>query len=104
MSDDKAFPESYGDPRNQGWIGGGMTLRDYFAAHAPETPDMQTFPIKQWKENEIVDLGNGMKGPRSVLHQESWAERAARWAIEYADAMLAQRANPGAPKASREGA
>ena len=29
-----AFPESYGDPRNPGWIGGGMTLRDYFAAKA----------------------------------------------------------------------
>lgn len=70
----------------------GMTLRDYFAAHAPETPDMQTFPIKQWTKLEVVELGGGLKGPRDVLHQESWAERSARWAIEYADAMLAERA------------
>lgn len=70
----------------------GMTLRDYFAAKAPEVPDMQTFPIKQWTKLEIVDLSNGMKGQSNVLHQESWAERAARWAHEYADAMLAERA------------
>lgn len=70
----------------------GMTLRDYFAAHAPETPDYQTFPIKQWQAEEVVNLGGGMKGPRMVLKQESWAERAARWSMEYADAMLAERA------------
>jgi hypothetical protein len=38
MSEEKhnpaAFPSSYGDPRNSGWIGGGMTLRDWFAGKA----------------------------------------------------------------------
>ena len=34
MRNEPAFPESYGDPRNPGWTGGGMTLRDYFATKA----------------------------------------------------------------------
>lgn len=29
-----AFPSSIGDERNPGWMGGGMSLRDYFAAKA----------------------------------------------------------------------
>jgi hypothetical protein len=29
-----AFPSGYGDPRNPGWIGGGMSLRDWFAGQA----------------------------------------------------------------------
>lgn len=68
----------------------GMSLRQYFAAHAPEVPDMQTFPIKQWTELEVIDLGDGQRGRRNVMHQESWAARNARWAFEYADSMLAE--------------
>lgn len=32
----QAFPSSFeqADPRNPGWTGHGMTLRDYFAIHA----------------------------------------------------------------------
>lgn len=85
-----AFPAIEEHGLNNGCY--GMTLRDYFAAHAPEVPDMQTFPIKQCMKKEIVDLGGGMKGPRNVSHQETWAQRSARWAIEYADAMLVERA------------
>lgn len=70
----------------------GMTLHDYFAAHAPEVPDMQTFPIKQWHDEEVVEIGGGMRGIRQVLHQETWTERSARWASEYADAMMKERA------------
>jgi hypothetical protein len=29
-----AFPSGYGDPRNPGWIGGGMSMRDWFAGQA----------------------------------------------------------------------
>lgn len=86
-------------PRTRQGVGGetifeayGMTLRDYFASTAPAVPDTQTYPIKKWYKNEVVDRGNGMKGLREVVYQESWAERSARWAFEYADAMLAERA------------
>jgi len=92
-----AFPElqsisrqSNGDRFNAN-SQGGMSLRDYFAAHAPEVPDLQAFPLKQWVNFGVVDLGNGQVGPRNVPHQESWIERSARWAMVYADAMLAER-------------
>lgn len=68
----------------------GMRLRDYLAAHAPEVPDMQTFPIKQWKDVEIVNIGGGKKKIADVFRQETWAQRNARWAVEYADALLAE--------------
>lgn len=68
----------------------GMRLREYFAAHAPEVPDMQTFPIKQWKDVEIVNIGGGKKKIANVFRQETWTQRNARWAVEYADALLAE--------------
>ena len=92
-----AFPYVHDIPPGPGMVRSinveeGMTLRDYFAAKAPETPDMQIFPIKQWSSEVIADLGNGLRGPKKVFRQESWAERDARWAFEYADAMIAERA------------
>lgn len=48
---------------------GGMTLRDYFAAHAPAAPD-----DFGWAPGEC----------------DSW-ERSSRWAYVYADAMLIAR-------------
>lgn len=47
-----AFPESFQDkdPRNQGWIGGGMTLRDYFAAKAMQ----QLMPSVQIEDGKTI--------------------------------------------------
>ncbi|HDR9134415.1 hypothetical protein [Burkholderia vietnamiensis] len=47
----------------------GMTLRDYFAAHAPDVPD-----DFDWAAGET----------------DSW-QRRARWSFHYADAMLRAR-------------
>lgn len=47
----------------------GMTLRDYFAAHAPDAPD-----DFGWNNGEATQC-----------------ERLARWSYHYADAMLAAR-------------
>lgn len=67
-------------------------LRDYFAAHAPPIPGLQTFPLKTFERMEVVELGNGLRGPRKIVQYESWAQREARWAYEYADAMRTERA------------
>ena len=64
MRNKSAFPESYGDPRNPGWIGGGITIRDYFAAKA----------LSGVFNEEVVDV-----------------ERAAKWCYEMADAMISER-------------
>jgi hypothetical protein len=53
----------------------GMTLRDYFAANAPEMPD-------QWWSDTKAEHGGGAG---------SWAEAMASWRYFYADAMLAER-------------
>ena len=62
-----AFP----DPDGQANYTGGMTLRDYFAAHAPPMPE------QWWKDSK----GDG----------HHWADASAAWAYFYADAMIAQR-------------
>jgi hypothetical protein len=49
----------------------GLSIRDYFAAHAPPMP-------QAWRQ------------VRSDFRSE--AEAHARWALEYADAMLVERA------------
>lgn len=48
----------------------GMTLRDYFAAHAPDAP-----PDFAWNDDESLSF-----------------QRMSRWSYVYADAMLAERA------------
>lgn len=64
MGEDHAFPFKFGsqDP--------GMTLREYFAAHAPAMPDGWQF---QMHENATI------------------AERRAAWAWKYAEAMMDRR-------------
>ena len=64
-----AFP----DPQ-ENWHGEkGMTLRDYFAAHAPECP-------KEWLSRYSVEKG---------WHGEAKAR--ADWCFEYANEMLKAR-------------
>ena len=64
-----AFP----DPQ-ENWRGEkGMTLRDYFAAHAPECP-------KEWLSRYSVEKG---------WHGEAKAR--ADWCFEYANEMLKAR-------------
>lgn len=58
-------PESWGDPRC------GMTLRDWFAGHAPEMPE-------QWLQDTLAEGGHLL-------------EALAAWNYSYADAMLAAR-------------
>jgi len=52
----------------------GMTLRDWFAGHAPEMPE-------QWWEDTLHDLGG----------RAHYAEAIASWRYFYADAMIAER-------------
>lgn len=73
-----------------------MKRRDYFAANAPQVPDIHTYPFRQWYERKIVELGGGMKELREIQCQESWVERNARWAVEYADALLSALDKGGA--------
>ena len=64
------------DPRNQ-ISGGGMTLRDYFAAKAMQIVAQDD----SWHENQYT--------PKDGL---SFMENNARLAYQIADAMLAERA------------
>lgn len=58
---------------------GGMTLRDYFAAHAPALPpDIRNA------------FSKSLRGDGADLQEH--AKVCARWAHLYADAMLAERA------------
>lgn len=69
-----AFPESYGDIRNQcnsGGVSGGMSLRDFFAAKAMAA--------------DIAGVGNDWMA--TISQAESTAKRA----YAMADAMLAAR-------------
>lgn len=69
-----AFPCEQGYIPERGWnqtFCPGLTVRDYFAAHAPEMSD-------QWWE-DAMDEG---------LH---WAQADASWRYFHADAMLAER-------------
>lgn len=79
-----AFPESYGDIRNQcdsGGVSGGMTLRDYFAAHAPEPPH-------GWIGSEADDnkrISTMLSRPDNKIYAM------VEWRWFYAAAMLAER-------------
>lgn len=63
----------------------GMSLRDYFAAKAPDVPPWFE---RKWV-TKVVELGAGMRGPREV--QESPDAQLFRWRWYYADAMLKAR-------------
>lgn len=70
---------------DQGLIRGGMSLREYFAAHAPDVPPTVAFPPLYTSE---VKIDNTRKVTQVA---ESELERTVRWRWEYADAMLAGR-------------
>lgn len=61
----------------------GMSLRHYFAAHAPEVPVMFEYRRTQ----QVVDKGAGEKRMEMVC--ESDLARIVRWRVQYADQMLA---------------
>ncbi|WP_175958455.1 hypothetical protein [Burkholderia sp. BCC0405] len=65
----KTYIADDGDTMHQG--ANGMSLRDYFAAHAPDVPD-----DFGWADGET----------------DTW-QRRARWSYCYADAMLRAREN-----------
>ena len=56
----------------------GMTLLDWFAAHAPPMPQ-QWFEDSSWKKTD------------PLWH---WGEAGAAWAYFYAGAMMAERSKP----------
>ncbi len=55
----------------------GMSLRDYFAAHAPEIPEHNKHSLRDSGWADWIDL--------NII-----------WRYEYADAMLAEREKPDA--------
>ena len=71
----------------------GMSLRDYFAAHAPEVPDW--FQHLQWQTEattKVSQLGDPGRYAKVIeRHIESGPQRIARWNYSYADAMIAER-------------
>jgi hypothetical protein len=95
--DDKqqsAFPH----PKDGGVWGNdpvpGMTLRDYFAAHAPSFSEIEferkESHIEVVKEHSPDESGN----TRSIVkesHLEPIEQWKARWRYAYADAMMAER-------------
>ena len=81
-----AFPVAYDNIAEH-----GMTLRDYFAAHAPPHP---------WHHfKAVLDVPEPDFDPDSSEIMEAWSawsdyrskERELQWPWYYADAMLAQR-------------
>jgi hypothetical protein len=70
----------------------GISVRDYFSVHAPAIPP--GFERKGRIEQVVAELGDGRRRLEKIALPESEAERYARWAFEYADAMLAAREKP----------
>lgn len=71
-----AFPTSH-SPDYPNEIGGGASMRDYFAAKAMQAGMAMKYPLG--------DLGYSMKNSKSIM------ENYAIFAYEMADAMLAAR-------------
>lgn len=98
-----AFPGAYfdhlegiGEVRREQYH--GMTLRDWFATHAPEIPDW--FDRKKWTQKEWVpapEVSPGYVKSEWVTHKEPTIEHLTRWKYHYADAMLAERAKEVKP-------
>ena len=67
-----------------------ISLRDYFAAHAPMAPTWFTSKIAKAKEEMIPDLarGPGYVKSNTVVIEETPLQREVRWRFSYADAML----------------
>jgi len=68
------------------WHYEGMTLRDYFAAKANED-DIAAHSLKGFKEEYVLDLGNGNKELR--IREARWSREEAKY--RYADAMIVAR-------------
>jgi hypothetical protein len=64
----------------------GMSLRDYFAAHAPAIPE--EFKRIETITSTVTDNGDGTKRIISVKVLEPIEAYTARWNWAYADAML----------------
>ena len=67
-----------------------ISLRDFFAAHAPGAPAWFTSTIAKAKVEMIPDLarGAGYVKSNTVVIEESPLQREVRWRFAYADAML----------------
>lgn len=68
-----------------------ITLRDYFAAHAPMAPTWFTSTIPKEKSEMVPDLarGPGYVKNNAVTIIETPLQREVRWRFAYADAMVA---------------
>lgn len=85
-----AFPESYvGKDRPHEGIGDGMTLRDYFAAKA------MALAQADGGQGTAADAEKelGME-PGTYSSKKHWPLLMAKYAYEYADAMLKARETP----------
>jgi hypothetical protein len=76
-----------------------ITLRDYFAAHAPMAPTWFTSTIVKGKSQMVPDLARGAGYVKSdtVVIEETALQREVRWRFAYADAMLLGSAPAPAP-------
>jgi hypothetical protein len=68
-----------------------LTLRDYFAAHAPMAPTWFTSTLPKANVEMIPDpaRGPGYVKSNTVVIVETPLQREVRWRYSYADAMLA---------------
>ena len=62
---------------------GGMMLRDYFAAHAPEVP--------QWYQELFRGRERNKANVKDTYQMRGEVECMAEWKFYYSDAMLAER-------------
>lgn len=85
-----AFPCSYvGTDLPHEGIGGGMSIRDYFIAHAPPLP---AFVINAYIESVKINEPEAVRLPWNEFLLKKLAVQEARWREQYADELLAQRA------------
>lgn len=68
----------------------GLTARDYFAAHAPDTPSLNDFPAIEAQGVEQGNFGGG-NTRRIAMIREAETARMIRWRWHYADQMIAAR-------------
>ena len=89
---------------------GGMSLRDYFAAHAPTKPQRWFQPVMPLPRPEAIFQCSGTTAHSQRCHYEycsekNWKELAdwdtayvvatlKQWPYAWADAMLAERSKP----------
>lgn len=103
MSGGSAFPKYFGGNRDLApGEEAGMTLRDYFAAHAPAEPQHWFRPVVSERPRAIYHEGHGGEhcwdcSPENYRELEEYdAERRklalVQWPYAWADAMLAERA------------